>query len=122
MGQSVQFGHRSQQAFCIGMIWRLADGIGIALLDNLTMVHDDDAITHVSHHRQIVGDEQQSKFQLFLEVFEQVQNLRLHTHIKRANGLIADEESGLNSQSPRYANALALSTAEFMRVMLQTID
>ena len=51
--------------------------------DNATQVHHSDAVADVFHHRQIMGNEQIGEVELVLQVFEQVNDLRLDRHIQR---------------------------------------
>ena len=52
----------------------------------------------------------------FLQVLKQVDHLRLNRHVERADGLVRDDEFGVERQGAGDADALALSAREFMRI------
>ena len=65
---------------CLG----LAKSSGVeANLDDLADIHDRHPVADVGNHAQVVGDEQVGQPHLFLQILEQVQDLRLHGHIQR---------------------------------------
>ncbi len=70
----------------------------------------------MADHAQIVGDEQVRQAELLLEVLEEVENLRLHAHVERRDGLVADDEVGVDRERAGDADALALAAGEFVRV------
>ena len=45
-----------------------------------------------SHHREVVGDEQVGEAELLLQVFEQVDDLRLDRDVERRDRLVADDQ------------------------------
>ena len=68
------------------------------------------------HDAEIVGDEEVGQAKVALQLQQQVENLRLHRDIQRGDGLVTDDELGLQSQCAGDADALALAAAEFKRV------
>ena len=68
------------------------------------------------HHRQIVGDEQIGKAEFFLQVFEQVDDLRLDRYIQRRHRLVAHDERRLHRQRARNAHALTLPARQLVRI------
>ena len=78
--------------------------------------HDRDAIRHVVHHREVVGDEEIGEAELALEVLQEVQYLGLHGDVEGRHRLVADEELGLQGERTRDADALALSAGEAVRI------
>ncbi|PZG07378.1 acetyl-CoA carboxylase carboxyltransferase subunit beta, partial [Nonomuraea aridisoli] len=50
---------------------------GVLPPEDLAEVHDGDPVADVAHHRQVVGDHHVGQVQLFLQVFEQVDDLGL---------------------------------------------
>ena len=49
--------------------------VGRTLLDDLSQVHDGDAVAQVPHHRQVVGDEQVGQPQPVLQFAQEVDDL-----------------------------------------------
>jgi len=56
-----------------------------------------------------VGDEKVAQPQLSLKLLQQVQYLSLNGDVKRAGGLVTNNEFGLDGQATRDANALSLA-------------
>ena len=79
-------------------------------------VHHRDAVADVLDHRQVVRDEDVGQAELLLQVFEQVDHLRLDRHVERGHRLVADDELGAHRQRARDADALALAAGELVRV------
>ena len=97
------------------MFRRATNFLGLSGLDDAAQIHHEDAAADVFHHREIVRDEQIRDAVLALKILEQVDDLRLHAHIERADGLIADDELRLHGHGARDPDTLALATAEFVR-------
>ncbi len=87
-------------------------------LDQPAQVHDADLVADMTHHRQVVRDEQVGQALLALQVLHDVEHLRLHRHVQRGRGLVADQEFGLRGQRPRDRDALALPAGELVRKLL----
>ena len=68
------------------------------------------------HHRQVVGNKQISDVSLFLQIIQQIENLRLDRDIQRRDRLIADDEIGIERQSAGDADALPLAAGKFVRI------
>ena len=52
-------------------------------LDNASLTHHGDAIRDIVNHREVVRNEKIGQIQVFLQVLEQVQNLRLDGNVER---------------------------------------
>ena len=87
-------------------------------LDDPTEVHHPDPVADVAHDRQVVGDEQVRQPQLRLQVHQQVEHLRLNRNVERRHRLVADQQIGLERQSPGDADPLALTAGELVRVAI----
>jgi len=70
----------------------------------------------VAHHRQVVADEEVGQTPLALQVFHDVEHLRLHAHIQGAGGFVADQKVGLGGQGAGNRDALTLAARELVRV------
>src|SRR3990172_1012610 len=84
--------------------------------DNLAKVHHCDPIRNVFDNAEIVGDKEVRQLKLFLQVLEQVENLRLDRDIKGRDRFIRNNELGSKSECPGNANALALAAGKLVRV------
>jgi hypothetical protein len=76
-------GHRREEGLCIRMQGIIIERIPCGQLDDHTQVHHGDPTADVTNHAQIVSNEQVGKAKLVLQVFKQVDNLRLDRDIKR---------------------------------------
>ena len=86
-------------------------------LDDVSQVHHGDSIGNVADYREIVGDEDIRKVELFLQVLHQVHNLGLNGYIQCADRLVGNDNLGICRQGSSDADTLALSTGKFMRVL-----
>ena len=90
--------------------------VGVGQLDDLAEVHHRDAVAHVAHDREVVGDEDQRQAEVALEVAQQVEDLRLDRHVERGDRLVGDDQLRLERERARDADALALAAGELVRV------
>jgi hypothetical protein len=72
-------------------------------------------IADVVDDAQVMSDEQISQAKAFLEFQEQIEDLRLYRNVQRRDGLVGHDESRIESQSTRDADALPLPAAEPVR-------
>ena len=63
------------------------------VFNDAAQIHHCDAVADVLHHREIVRDEEVREVKLLLQVFEQVDDLRLNRYVERGDGLVADDVS-----------------------------
>ena len=87
------------------MAGRAEDLADRTVLDRLAGVHDHDVIAHLGHDAQIVGDEDQPDAGVVLEIFQQIEILRLNRDIEAGGRLIGDDHlrAGRQSNGPRDA-------------------
>src|SRR5947209_20323183 len=89
--------------------------------NDLAEIHDRDAPADMLDDGYIVGNEQIGKPELLLQIAEQVDDLRLNRDVERRNRLVADDEPGIERQRAGDADALALSTREFVRETVERL-
>jgi len=89
------------------------NGTFIRVFHQVAQVHHADVVGNVLHHRKVVGDEQVGEFQFFLQIHQQVDNLRLNGDIQRRQRLVAHDELRVQRERARDADALALA-ADFL--------
>ena len=92
-------------------------GVFVGQLHQAAQIHHTHLVTHMAHHGQVVTDEQIRQAALALQVFHDVEHLRLHTHIERRGWLITHQKLGCGGQGAGYRDALALSTRELVWVL-----
>jgi len=74
-------GETGDESFCIRVRCILEDFLHWAKFNNLTSVHNGDAVAGLSQNGEIMGDQDQSHIQFFTEFFQKIQNLSLYHHI-----------------------------------------
>ena len=92
------------------------DCLGGGGFDDFAAIHDEHVVADVLDHGEIVRDEEVGEAELLLEVLEEIDDLRLHADVERADRFVADDESRLHGERAGDADALALAAAEFVRV------
>ena len=104
-----------QQVLGVGML-RLVEHLGDrALLDDLALGHHADAVGHLAHDAEVVGDEQQRHAVARLQGLQQLQDLRLDGDVERRGRLVGDQQVGLVGQRHGDHHALALAARELVR-------
>ena len=109
----------ADEGLCVGFGGGVDDFFGVAGLDDFAGVHDEEVVAHVFDHGHVVRDEEVGEVVFFLEVLEQVDDLRLHRDIESTDRLVAHDEARLHGQCPGDADALALAATEFVRVAVE---
>ena len=90
-----------------------------AELDDAPEVHDGHAVADVAHDRHVVRDEQHRQAEPLAQVGEQVEHRRLHGDVERRDGLVGDQDLGLERERARDRDALALAARELARVRVE---
>jgi hypothetical protein len=85
-------------------------------LDDVAIIHDGDAIAEIFDDRKVMSDEEHGETHLFLEVIEQVDDLSPNRDVEGADRFVANEELRIHDESSGDADALTLTTAEFVGV------
>lgn len=83
--------------------------VGLAVLHQIAQVHNADSVGDMLDDGQIVRDEKIRQVALFLQGFQQVDDLRLNGDVQRGDRLIADDELGVQGQRTGNADTLALA-------------
>ncbi len=89
-----------EQALRIGMPRPAQQLLARALLDDLARVHDGDAVGHLVHHAEVVGDEQHRGAGGGGEVADQLQDLRADGGVERGGGLVGRSAAAAAWPSP----------------------
>ena len=84
-------------------------------LHDAAEVHHRDALAHVAHHGEVVGDEDDRQPEIALQVAQQVEDLGLDRDVQGGDGLVGDDQLGLQRDRAGDADALALAAGELVR-------
>src|SRR5712691_7617211 len=108
--------YRGEQRLAVRVEGTFVEVDPVRELDDLPEVHHCDAVADVTHHGQVVRDEQIGQLEAVLQLFEKIDDLGLNRDVKRRDRLVAHDELRLDGECPRDPDALALATRELMRV------
>ena len=114
-------GNGGQESRRVGVKGILIEALGCGDFNDLTEVHDCNAVGDVFHDAEVVGDEQVGEVEGFLEVFEEVDDLSLYGHVEGGDGFVGDDEFGVEREGAGNADALALSSRKGMGISPQVI-
>ena len=109
-------GDTAQQSLGVRVQRMGIDFVCLAQLHHLSQIHDTHIVRHVAHHGKIMGDEQVGNLLFLLKIFQQVDDLGLDGHIQCGNGLVTDDQLGLQHQCPGDADTLSLAAGKLMGV------
>ena len=82
---------------CCGLV---EDVVDRAVLDGLPAVHHEDVVGDLGDHAEVVGDHDDRRAELLLQVAHQVEDLRLHRHVERGGRLVGDQQLGVAATAP----------------------
>ena len=86
-----------QQRARVGMARVVVQLVGGRQLDDLPEVHHRDAVAHVTHDAEVMGDEDDRQPEVALKVAQQVDDLRLDRDVQRGDGLVGDDQLGFSA-------------------------
>jgi hypothetical protein len=117
MGRGVgllERGDGGEEALGVGVGGVGGDEFGGAFFDEFTVFENGDLIADVLDDSEIVGNEEVSKVELFLEVHQKVDDLGLNRDIEGTDWFVANDELRFDGEGPGNADALALASAKFV--------
>ena len=94
---------------------------GLPGLDDLSLTHDDHVVGDAPDDIEIVGDEQHRHAEPFLQVLQELEDLRLHGDVERGRRLVGDQKIGTIGQRHGDHHPLALSAGELVRIGAQPL-
>lgn len=103
------------------MEWLREKLLGLRDFNDLADVHDDNPIADILDHAQVVGNEEVCQIDFFLQVLDQIQDLGADRVIQSGDGLIGDNQAGVEGERACDAYALALAAAEGVRIAAHSI-
>ena len=99
----------TEQHLGVGVLRVLEDLLGLALLDDLAAIHNDDVVRDIADRLDVMADEHHGQAELLLKVGQQVQNLRADRNVQSRGGLVGDDGIGVQRQGTGNCDALALA-------------
>ena len=102
----------------LGVVEDVVDG---ALLDDLSGVHDEDAVGDLRDHSEVVGDQDHRQAPLLVEVLNQLHDLRLDRDVEGGGRLVGDQDPGLEGKGHRDHRALAHPAGELVRIVVDAL-
>ncbi|OIQ79130.1 hypothetical protein GALL_391350 [mine drainage metagenome] len=108
--------HRRQEPLGVGVRRRREQLRDRRLLDDLTAVHDDDAVREIGDDTHVVRDQDDRGPEAVAQPAEQVEDRGLHGDVESGGGLVGNDELGLAGDRDRDHHALLLATGHLVRV------
>ena len=115
-GRRITLGLRGEERSRIGMAGIGEHARGLPSLDDLSLAHDDHVVGDPPDDVEIMGDEQHRHAELGLQVFQELEDLRLHGDVERGRRLIGDQKIGTIGERHGDHHPLALSARELVRI------
>ena len=110
----VRLGHRRQQGLGVRMARGDKQGFGGGDFHKLAKIHHSHPVADMFHHAQIMRHKQIAQAKPVLQIKQEIDDLRLHRHIKGRDRFIRHNQRRVERQGPRDADALALSAGKGM--------
>ena len=111
--------HRRQQGLGVRMVGSVEDLLGRTELHDAAEVHDRDPVAEVTHHAEVVGDEQVTGAVAGLEVGEHVEDRRLDRDVERARRLVAHDDARVTGEGAGDGDALLEAAGELARLEVE---
>ena len=109
---------RCHQAFRVGVLRVGVDLVNRAFFDDFALVHDNQPVGDFRGDAQVVGDQDKPHVLFVAQLNQQIQNLRLHGHIKRCCRFIGNQDFRLQCKSHGDHHALALTTGKLVWIIV----
>ena len=90
-------------------------------LDQLAVMHDDDAVGHLRDHAHVVGDEDERHAEVALQVAHQAEDLRLHGDVEGGGRLVGDQHLRIAGERDGDHDALAHAARELVRILAEAL-
>ena len=94
---------------------------GRAVLHDLALLHDHDAVAELAVERQVVRDQYATHAVCFARFGDQVHDRALSDHVQAGRRLVGDQHFGLSRQRHRDQDALTLAARELERIGLEPL-
>jgi hypothetical protein len=112
---------RRKKGLGIGMPGILVEELGWSHLHDPSQVHDRDVVTDMSDDIEVMGDEEISQPEFFLQILQQVDDLGLGGYIQGRDGFVGNDQIGIDGQRPGDPDSLPLPPAELMGITVEVL-
>ena len=102
----------------VGVLGVVDDLAGRSFLHDAAEVHDRDPVGEVGGRREVVRDHEDAQPAL-PQLVEEREDAGPHRHVQHRDGLVGDQQLGVEYQAGRDRHALALPTRELVRVAVE---
>ena len=89
---------------------------GVRKLDDLTKIHHSNAVADMFYKIESVGNEEVGQVELFLQLFEKVDDLCLNRNVERRYRLVANQKGRFYRERAGYPDSLALTARKLVRL------
>ena len=96
----------------------LEEFFGRAVFYDLSGVHDGDFVGHLGNDAEVVRDEEHRHAAFLLELAQEIENLRLDSHVECGGGFIGDEDFGVAGERHGDHDALSHAAGHLVRVIV----
>ena len=117
----IGIGNGSHQSLGVGVSCVIEDFFTVGYFHQVTQVHNANALGDMLDSRHAVGDEQIADAVLILQILHQVQDLSLNGNVQSGNGLITDDDLGVQSQGPGDHDTLTLTAGELVGILVHIL-
>ena len=107
--------HGVEQHLRVGMRGAAIDLVARRAFDDAAEIEHRDALAHVLHDREVVGDEEIGEREAFLQLLHEIEDLRLDRDIERRDRFVGQDQPCIDGERACDPDALALAAREFMR-------
>ena len=110
-----------QQGLRVGVARVVENLLTGALFHRFPVVHDEYPVSDLRHHAHVVGDEDDRHAHLFLQLPDELEDLRLNGHVERCRRFVGDKQGRLAGQGHRDHDALAHPPGKLVRIPLEDL-
>ncbi len=97
LGHRIWDRDRREKSLRVGMLRVGVDVPNRPQFHDLPQIHDGNSITDMTHHAEVMRDEQIGQAEFILQVFQEVDHLGLDRHVKGRDRLIGNDEGRVQS-------------------------
>ena len=116
---NTQVRHRVEEALGVGVLGVHEHFFRRALLDDVALEHDGDAVSHVGHHAHVVRNQQDAGVELVLQRAEEVEDVGLHRDVEGGGGLVGDDDGRVARERHGDHHALPHTAGELVGELLR---
>ena len=95
--------------------------LDITVFNDLSAVHDADAVGNVGNNAQVMSDVQRGEPKFLLQITDQLQDLSLNGNVQRSRRLVTDQDFRMAGQSDRNDDTLAHATGVLERELIKAV-